>query len=342
MTKKDKEVPTDPKEFKDFIKRKYKNVLRDLDGEKPKGVYSTGIITVDIASGIGGFPQGNMVEIFGPESSGKSLLVLQAMGHAQKKYHKPSAYFDLEFGTPKEWMETYGIDTHMLVAPNGDLSAEKAFDMALDFIRRGSFAYVVIDSVVGLVPEAELEGAMGDQQMALLARIMGKGLRKIAPELSKAETCLIFINQIRDAVGVMWGDPEKTPGGKILKFYAAQRYKVKKVPSSDVKKGEIIMGHSIDVRVVKNKLAPPRRRGQFPILYDKGINFEQLLFEEGLHRDVIRRAKNKYFLSTDEKVSANGKDAFLELLKDPVMYDLVYKMVWEGRDNKAQKEEEDF
>ena len=342
MTKKDKEVPTDSKEFKEYIKRKYKNVLRDLDGEKPKGVYSTGIITIDIASGIGGFPQGNMVEVFGPESSGKSLLVLQAMGHAQKKYNKPSVYFDLEFGTPKEWMETYGIDISMIEAPGGNLSAEKAFDMALDFVRSGLYAYVVVDSVVGLVPEAELEGNMGDQQMAALARIMGKGLRKIAPELSKTETCLIFINQVRDAVGVMWGDPERTPGGKILKFYAAQRYKVKKVSGSDVKKGELLMGHSIDVRVVKNKLAPPRRRGQFPILYEKGINFEQLLLEEGLRRGVIQRAGSKYVLTTDEKVSANGKDTFLELLKDPVTYDLVYKMVWEGRDNKEQKEEEDF
>ena len=342
MTKKDKEVPTDREGLKKYIEGKYKSSLRDLSEEKSKGFYSTGIITVDTASGIGGFPQGNMIEIFGPESSGKSLLVLQAMGHAQKKYNKPSAYFDLEFGTPKEWMEIYDIDTDMIEAPGADLCAETAFDMLLDFVSSGLYAYCVIDSVVGLVPKAEIEGAMEDQQMAALARIMGKGLRKIAPELSKTETCLVFINQVRDAVGVMWGDPERTPGGKILKFYAAQRYKVKKVSGSDVKKGEILLGHSIDVCVVKNKLAPPRRSGKFPVLYEKGVDFEQLLFDEGLGKGVIKRVGNKYSLVSDEKVSVNGKEAFIKLLKDPVMYDLVYNQVWEKRNVLLQKESEDF
>jgi len=342
MNKKDKEVPTEREELKKYIESKYKRSLRDLSGEKTKGFYSTGIITVDTASGIGGFPQGNMIEIFGPESSGKSLLVLQVMGHAQKKYNKPSAYFDLEFGTPKEWMQIYGIDTDMIEAPGADLSAETAFDMILDFVSSGLYAYVVIDSVVGLVPKAEIEGDMEDQQMALLARIMGKGLRKIAPKLSKTETCLVFINQVRDAVGVMWGDPERTPGGKILRFYAAQRYKIKKVSGSDVKKGEILLGHSIDVCVVKNKVAPPRRSGKFPVLYEKGVDFEQLLFDEGVGKGVIKRIGNKYSLVSDEKVSVNGKEAFIKLLKDPVMYDFVYNQVWEKRNVLLQKESEDF
>ena len=342
MNKKDKEVPTEREELKKYIESKYKRSLRDLSGEKTKGFYSTGIITVDTASGIGGFPQGNMIEIFGPESSGKSLLVLQVMGHAQKKYNKPSVYFDLEFGTPKEWMQIYGIDTDMIEAPGADLSAETAFDMILDFVSSGLYAYVVIDSVVGLVPKAEIEGDMEDQQMALLARIMGKGLRKIAPKLSKTETCLVFINQVRDAVGVMWGDPERTPGGKILRFYAAQRYKIKKVSGSDVKKGEILLGHSIDVCVVKNKVAPPRRSGKFPVLYEKGVDFEQLLFDEGVGKGVIKRIGNKYSLVSDEKVSVNGKEAFIKLLKDPVMYDFVYNQVWEKRNVLLQKESEDF
>lgn len=340
--KKDKEVPTDRSKLKAYMEKKYKG-LRNLGEEKEKEVYSTGIITVDIASGIGGFPRGNMIEIFGPESGGKSLLTLQAMAHAQKKYDKPSAYFDLEFGTPAEWMKIHGIDLDMIEAPNADLSAEDTLDMAVDFVSTNLYAYVVIDSVVGLIPQAELEGDIGDQQMALLARVMGKGVRKLAKEVSKTQTCLIFINQIRDAVGVMWGNPEKTPGGRALKFYAAQRYKVKKVSQSDVKgKQGIVLGHGIDICVIKNKLAPPRRKGQFPILYEKGINFERLLLEEGLRRSVIRRSGSKYVLTTDEKVFANGKEGFLELLKDPVMYDMIYKMVWEGRDNAAQKEEEDF
>lgn len=343
MTKKTKEIPTDPKEFQSYIKSKYKNNLRDLNKESSKESYSTGIITVDIASGIGGFPQGNMIEIFGPESSGKSLLVLQAMGHAQKKYNKPSVYFDLEFGTPKEWMITYGIDPNMIVAPGGeDLTAEKAFDMALDFVGSNLYAYVVIDSVVGLVPEAELEGSMTDQQMAILARIMGKGLRKIAPILSKTQTCLVFINQVRDVVGITWGDPERTPGGKALKFYAAQRYKIKKVSGSDVKRGDELIGHGIDVQVVKNKLAPPKRRGQFPILYEKGVNFELLLLEEGLSKNVIGKKGNKYFLLSDEKVSANSKEEFLKVLKDPVIYDLIYNQVWENKDIVESNDGEDF
>jgi len=344
MTKKGKsEIPTDPNEFKEYIRKKYKDKIRNLEStSKTEKAYSTGIITVDIASGIGGFPRGNMIEIFGPESSGKSLLVLQAMGHAQKKYNKPSVYFDLEYGTPKEWMKIYGINTDMIEAV-GQVSAEEAFDMALDFVCSGLYAYVVIDSVVGLVPQAEIEGTMEDQQMAALARIMGKGLRKIAPELNKTETCLIFVNQVRDAVGVMWGDPEKTPGGRALKFYAAQRYKVKKILKSDVKTGDLLIGHSIDVCVVKNKLAPPKRRGQFPILYEKGVDFELLLFEEGIGKGVIRRAGNKYSLVADEKVNANSKDAFIELLKDPVMYDLVYNKIWEKRnDILQQKDVEDF
>jgi recombination protein RecA len=343
MSKKDKEVPTDRKELKKYIESKYnKGSLRDLSEEKAKGFYSTGIITVDAASGIGGFPQGNMIEIFGPESSGKSLLVLQAMGHAQKKYNKPSVYFDLEFGTPKEWMITYGIDPDMIEAPGAGLSAETAFDMVLDFVSSGLYAYVVIDSVVGLVPRAEIEGSMEDQQMAALARIMGKGLRKIAPELSRTETCLIFINQVRDAVGVMYGDPEKTPGGRVLKFYAVQRYKVKKVSGSDVKRGETLLGHSIDVCVIKNKLASPRRSGKFPVFYEKGVDFEQLLFDEGLGKGVIKRAGNKYSLASDEKVSVNGKEAFVKLLRDSVIYDLVYGQVWEKRDVLLKKEDDDF
>jgi len=342
MTKSSKgEVPKDPKVFKKYMENKYKDKIINLD-KVSKNAYSTGIITVDIASGIGGFPQGNMIEIFGPESSGKSLLTLQAMGNAQKKYNKPSVYFDLEYGTPKEWMEIYGIDTNMIEAV-GQVSAEEAFDMALEFVQSNIFAYVVIDSVVGLVPQAEIEGAMEDQQMALLARIMGKGLRKIAPELNKTETCLVFVNQVRDAVGVMWGDPEKTPGGRALKFYASQRYKVKKVMKSDVKKGDILLGHSIDVCVVKNKLAPPRRRGEFPVLYEKGVNFELLLLEEGLRRNVIRKSGPKYTLIDDDRVTANGKDGFMSLLKDPVTYDLVYTKIWEKRNSDIQEnKEEDF
>jgi len=336
------EVPKDPKEFKKYIESKYKDKIIDLDKVTAKKAYSTGIITIDIASGIGGFPRGSMIEIFGPESSGKSLLALQAMGHAQKKYNKPSVYFDLEYGTPKEWMEIYNIDTSMIEAV-GQVSAEEAFDMALEFVQSGIYAYVVIDSVVGLVPQAEIEGSMEDQQMALLARIMGKGLKKIAPELNKTETCLVFINQVRDAVGVMWGDPEKTPGGRALKFYAAQRYKVKKVSGSDVKRGDILIGHSIDVCAVKNKLSPPRRRGEFPILYERGVNFELLLLEEGLSKNVLRRSGPKYSLVDDEKVTASSKEAFLTLLKDPVVYDLVYTKVWEKRDSNIQeKKEEDF
>lgn len=352
------------KDFVAFQKRmrsKYGESIRDFGEEqlRSRRAYATGIITVDLASGIGGFPQGNLIEIWGPPSAGKSLLALQAMGYAQKVYGLPSVYFDLEYGTPAEWMKIYGIDLDRS-AVVGQVSCEQAFDMMIEYIESNLYAYLVIDSVAGLVPKKELEGTVEETKgLALQARAISKGLRKFIPVLNRSKTCAIFINQTRLKPNIMFGSPEDTVGGMALKFYTAQKYHVRKASGKqDVKHGEALIGHTVNVRVTKNKVAPPQTRASFPILYETGVDMGTLMMEAartcGLARKLSKKKKAQDEEEGEPSPSSSGGSIFeLKTKKGPVRYNLdefrvkvadssyfarLYKAIWQRAI--AQKKEE--
>jgi recombination protein RecA len=260
----------------------------------------TGIVSFDCSSGIGGFPKGRIVEVFGPESGGKSLLSLVSLAYAQKMFGSTGLYFDIEGGTPKEWLETLGIDLNLLDIVPAGLTAEQNFDTIVNAIEAEAYEYIIIDSVAGLVPRAELEGSITKDYMATLARVMGKGMKKVVATLgvAKKSPCLIFINQIREKPGVMFGDPTVTPGGRSLKFYAAQRYRVSKKSQSEEKNssGDVI-GHTIKVVNVKNKLGSPKREAEFFINYTQGVDTTSSLMTMLKERKAYEKKGQKYILT---------------------------------------------
>lgn len=328
----------DKAEFEKFLKKQHKSEIIDGHNYKPTKYYNTGTIGLDIASGIGGFPRGKVIEIFGPESSGKSLTALKAVATAQKLYGLPSLYLDLEAATPLSWMETLGVDLNMLTFLPADpsLTGEKALDIVRDAVKANIYAYVVVDSVVGLVPKAELEGSIQNNYVATRARVVSKGISVIVPEFSQSDTTVIFINQIRMNVGVMFGNPEVTPGGKAIKFYAAQRYRVSKKSASDKKDGKDIVGHTVRVKNVKNKLGPPHREAEYDIYYTRGVDDIANLHKIGLDYDIITQDGHTHtFTGIDDQgaeivLSARGRDAFREALSaSDVAQRLIYAQILE-------------
>ncbi len=276
----------------------------------PVDVIPTGSISIDYALGIGGMPRGRVVEIYGPESSGKTTLALQVIAEAQKSGGM-AAFVDAEHALDAQYAQKLGVDLENLLVSQPD-HGEQALEIVEVLIRSGGVDVVVVDSVAALVPKAEIDGEMGDAQMGLQARLMSQALRKLTGVVSKSKTTLIFINQLREKIGVMFGNPETTTGGKALKFYASVRVDIRRIAS--IKDGDQVIGGRTRVKVVKNKMAPPFREAEFDIMYGLGISREGDLLDMGVEKRIIEKS-GAWFAFAGERLG-QGRENAKQFLKD--------------------------
>src|SRR6266849_3403023 len=276
---------------------------------------SSGSIGVDVALGVGGVPRGRIIEIFGPESSGKTTLSLHIIAEAQKTGGL-AAFIDAEHALDAEYAKKLGVDVDNLLVSQPD-SGEQGLEIAEVLVRSGAIDVIVIDSVAALVPRAELEGEMGEAQMGLQARLMSQALRKLTGIVSKSRTCLIFINQIREKIGVMFGNPETTTGGRALKFYSSVRIDIRRITS--LKDGDQIIGNRTRAKIVKNKVASPFREAEFDILYGEGISREGDLLDMAVERNMVEKSGSWFSFKGDR--IGQGRDNAKQFLKDnPEIY----------------------
>ena len=270
----------------------------------------TGALTLDWALGVGGLPRGRVIEIFGPEASGKTTLTLTAIREIQKK-GGVAAFIDAEHAFDATYAKVIGLNLDDLLISQPD-TGEQALEIVETLVRSNAVDLVVIDSVAALTPRAEIEGEMGDAHMGLQARLMSQALRKLTGAISKSRTCVIFINQIREKIGVMFGNPETTPGGRALKFYCSVRLDVRRIAS--LKEADHVIGGRVRVRVVKNKVASPFREAEFEILHNEGISKAGSIIDAGLNLEII--SKSGTWLSWQNEKLGQGRDAAIKLLKE--------------------------
>ncbi|MFT4755351.1 MAG: recombination protein RecA [Salibacteraceae bacterium] len=273
-------------------------------------VIPTGSITLDMALGVNGIPKGRIIEIYGPESSGKTTLAIHMMAQAQKQ-GGTAVMIDAEHAFDRFYAESLGVDVQNLLIAQPD-NGEQALEIADNLIRSGAVDIVVVDSVAALTPRAEIEGEMGDSKMGLHARLMSQALRKLTGTISKTNCTVIFINQLREKIGVMFGNPETTTGGNALKFYASVRLDIRRI--GQIKSGDTVIGNHTRVKVVKNKVAPPFTKAEFDIMYGKGISRSGELLDLGVEMEVVKKS-GSWFSYGDTKLG-QGRDAVKQLLED--------------------------
>jgi recombination protein RecA len=284
--------------------------LGSKDAIVPVAVISTGSIAIDAALGTGGFPRGRICEIYGPESSGKTTIALQVIAESQKKGGM-AAFIDVEHALDPSYAKKLGVDIDNLLVSQPDYG-EQALEITAALVASGSIDVLVVDSVAALVPKAELDGEMGDSHMGLQARLMSQALRKLTGIVSKSKTCLIFINQIRDKIGVMFGSPETTTGGRALKFYSSVRVDIRRIAA--IKDGDAVVGNRTKVKIAKNKLASPFREAEFDIVYGEGISKEGEMIDLGVLHNILEKSGS--WLSYKGERIGQGRENARQFLKD--------------------------
>ncbi len=323
-----------------------KNTLQKIEREFGKGSImklgeapqekipsiSSGSIGLDYALGVGGYPRGRIIEIFGPESSGKTTLALHAIAEAQKN-GGIAAIIDAEHAFDRFYAESLGVDVENLLVSQPDYG-EQALEIADQLIRSGAIDIVVIDSVAALTPKAEIEGDMGDSKMGLQARLMSQALRKITAIVGRTNTCMIFINQLREKIGVMFGNPETTTGGNALKFYASVRLDVRRI--SQIKEGENVIGNRVRVKVVKNKVAPPFKKAEFDIIYGKGISKEGEVLDLAVELDIVKKS-GAWYSYGDVKLGQGRENAKQTIADNPELFEELKQKVLEKLKTEKEK-----
>ncbi len=301
-------------------------------GIKNIDVVSSGSIALDIALGVGGYPKGRIVEIFGPESSGKTTIALHAIAEVQKTGGR-AAFIDAEHALDPIYAKNLGVDTDELLLSQPD-TGEQALEICEALVRSEAISIIVIDSVAALVPQAEIEGEMGDSHMGLQARLMSQALRKLSGAINKTNTICIFINQLRDKVGVMFGNPETTPGGRALKFYSTVRLDVRR--GEQIKLGTEVLGNKTNIKVVKNKVAPPFRTAEVEIMYGEGVSREGELVDLASNADIIEKS-GAWFNYKGEKLGQGKENVKLVLKNNPELLNEITEKVRKHYFNKEEK-----